>query len=1011
MMSGNRAKLRFFFGVALCATTTAVLSLPFTAHGQNVPAAQRSVDDVDDGREAQFAVQLQPFLQTYCVRCHNQEEMKSGVRLDDLTGYLNDDDIPLWQNIRRQVDEHLMPPEEERQPKADHRNAVSAWIDQAVAAARSRPAEFNGSVRRLTTSEYRNTLRDLLGIEEELTGVLPPDGITREGFANSGEDSALSPLHIEAYFNIAEKALDLSLVDVTAAPVIQNLRVELGTSINQTPCPDKLILGANSHLLQNQDFQVTELTPSRSFSFQPFRMQTVYDFIEGYKGNSTVRGWRKFDSIYHSVFACMRGNEGYPKGDAYNMVPEGLLLRPAIPSAELFQVESTYGPRANFKISLRELPDHGNFQVRVIAARYEDALLLDPAVAPQPESSPHAVTVTSPASAQTVNIEQAGIYQADAYPASATEETPAEDDAPGHLTLNLGQRQFSGTLSQPAFLAVRLPAGPLNIEAKYAGSRPLARLHLTRLPDSHDLAEAFRAFEKRTPRIGVHMGLRRDCGSTLNPVGPPRTVVASEYSEFVFQGAINNFPSPDVEKNNVNYLAGIREIGVRSEFTDGRDMPRLLIRSVEFEGPYYEDWPPVTHQNILIESNHPKDSEAYAREVIVSFATRAFRRPLTEAEAESLVAVWSESFQRSGHFVDSLKDALQVVLTSPQFLFLTARSESPEPEDLDSYELASRLSYFLWNTLPDEALLRHASTNTLHTALDSELDRMLSDPRSERFVREFTEQWLGLSRFDVVNVDRDRFPKLTREVKKHLREEPIRFVQYLIEHNLPLHYLIQSDFVMANEVVADYYGLSGGVESGFEFFCVPHHDPHLGGLLTQASILAGLSDGHESNPVKRGAWFARRIIAEPPDDPPPNVPALPPDDGSHLTLRQKLERHRDQAGCANCHAGIDPWGIPFETFDAGGLRKQDANVDARSTLPDATDVADLNELKDYLAQQRIDQVAFSFLKHLSCYAVGRSLTYKELVFLEEQGIQLQADKYCMHDLIRFVVHSDLFRKK
>jgi hypothetical protein len=228
---------------------------------------------------------------------------------------------------------------------------------------------------------------------------------------------------------------------------------------------------------------------------------------------------------------------------------------------------------------------------------------------------------------------------------------------------------------------------------------------------------------------------------------------------------------------------------------------------------------------------------------------------------------------------------------------------------------------------------------------------------------------------------------------------------------MPLGDLVQSDFVVANEVVADYYHLADRTESGLRFVPIKHQNQALGGILTQAAILAGLSDGREANPVKRGAWLARKIIAEPPDDPPPNVPQIRDDDGSKLTLRQKLERHRSQEGCAKCHSGIDPWGIPFEAFDASGSYQAEGIRDARSTLPDGTEIADLNGLKAYLLNKRVDQVAFSFLKHTATYATGRSLTYNELVFLREQGLELRPTEYRLQDLLRFVIHSDLFLKK
>ena len=1040
----SRSTLRNAVGTLLFV----LLVLGWTASGQEKPAAPGAAVATE---EAVFKENVQPLLKKFCVRCHNADNLESGIRVDQLTASLEARQIPLWKGIQKQVLDGAMPPEDEPQPTAEQRKAFDGWITRAITAARSRPSPKNGSVRRLTVSQYRNTLRDLLGLQEDLTDALPPDGISKDGFANNGQTMLLLPLQVESYFDIAEKALDLCIVDENSKPVIQNFRMDFGAAINPQPCPDTLVLGALNMLLNNADFAVTELKPTKPFEYQPFAMQTKFEFIEGYVGNDTIRAWKKFDSIYHAVFACVRGTPGYPKGEAHQAVPGGLLLRPAIPSPEIFGQSNTYGPMANFKISLRELPEQGNFRVTVKAARYDDGLLLDagspvatlaksvgdvPEIPRSGERGYGSVIVAdlSASPEATITIPHEGIYQVDVHCSAGKSQ--------GLLSLELGERRFAGQLWEPkpaaedkeakvpdqqtAFMIVRLPTGELKLKAKYGDNARLRRVAFSRLNDDSESAQRFKTFEKRSPSLGVYLGLRRDCGSTLTQVGGPRPVSNGELEEFVFEGAINDFPTPDVEKDNVNYLAGIREIGVRSEYTDGRDMPRLLVRSVEFEGPFYDSWPPVTHRNIFIESPVgrallpvlPREKETgksahptYAQEVIRSFATRAFRRPVTAAELETFVGVWKNSFADKGDFRQSIKDALLVVLTSPQFLFLIENSSSPAAEDLDAYELASKLSYFLWNAPPDQRLLELAAKNALHQSLDTEIERMIRDPRFGQFIGEFVSQWLSLDKFDVVAVDAQRYPKLTRDTKTQLRQEPVQFLRYLIEQNLPLRNIVQSDFLVANEITANYYNLADRTENGFRFVPIKHENENLGGVLTQAGILAGLSDGRESNPIKRGAWLARKIIAEPPDDPPPNVPQLKEDDGAKLTLREKLERHRNQKGCAKCHSGIDPWGIPFETFDAGGLFKKDAGVDARSTLPDRTEIRDLNGLKAYLANDRIDQVAFSFLKHVACYAVGRSLNYNELAFLQEQGIQLRPNDYRMQELLRFVIKSDLFLKK
>lgn len=994
--------------VAIC------LGLIWPSTGQDKPANPASPESDD---EKQFQQTVQPLIKKYCLRCHNADNMKSGIRVDQLTATPTDRQLFLWKDILKQVSSQAMPPEEEPQPTADERKAFSSWITSTMTAAMKRNTQRNGSVRRLTVSQYRNTLRDLLGLDEDLTDVLPPDGISKDGFANNAQTMVLSPLQVESYFEIAEKALHLCIVDEKDKPSIQTFRMDLGRKINPTPCPDNLVLGANSFLLNNADFMVTQLTPEKPFAYQPFYMQTKFDFIEGYVGNDTIREWRKFDSIYHAVFACLRGTPGYPKGEAFQVVPGGLLLRPAIPSPEIFGVSNTYGPMANFKISLRELPDRGNFRVTVKAARYDDALLLDPGSALANGNAAPRIEITDLKAPET-NIAEAGIYQVDIYRALGT---PG-----GNLSLDLGERQFAASLPDvrkataddegktteqgTALITVRLPAGPLKVTARHGDNTGLRRIVFSKVNDDSEPGRRFKSFEQRSPSLGVYVGLRRDCGSTLTRVSDPIPVTSDELQSFVFSGPINDFPSPDVEKDNVNYLAGIREIGVRSEYTDGRDMPRLLIRSIEFEGPYYAEWPPATHRQIFISSPHQNDPKAYAREILRSFTTRAFRRPVTDLELNAFVTIWQNSYADKNDFRQSIKDALLAVLTSPQFLFLIETSAGPEAEDLDGYELASKLSYFLWNTAPDARLLDWAAKKIAQDSLDSQIDRMIQDQRFGQFAQEFASQWLSLDKFDVLAVDSQRFPRLTRDAKLQLRQEPVQFLQYLIQQNLPLRNLLQSDFVMANEVVASYYKLGDRTDSGLKFVPIKHDGQHLGGVLTQASILAGLSDGRESNPVKRGAWLARKIIAEPPDDPPPNVPKLPEDDGKHLTLRQKLERHRNQEGCAKCHSGIDPWGLPFEQYDAGGLFKADA-VDARSKLPDGKEIQDLVSLKAYLADDRLDHVAFSFLKHVSTYALGRSLTYNELVFLQTEGIRLRDSGYRMQDLIRFVIKSDMFLKK
>ena len=1170
--------------------------------------------------EPAYTDKIKPFFTKNCMQCHNSETGVAGVRLDQLSSEFEDKHIAMWEGVRHRIANGTMPPKGLPQPSAQERKEISDWIGQALETAKLRPAPKNGLVRRLTVSQYRNTLRELLKLEDDVTTGLPPDAISKDGFVNNQETLQLSPLLLEAYFEIAETALGRAMVDPKSKPSIQNFKMELGAGVNPDPIKEKLILGAGSALLENRDVLITQLIPTKLFAFDPHPMKTKYRFIEGYQGNDTVRGWREYDSIYHVVYADMRGSGGYPKGKAFTTVPEGLLLRPAIPNDEQFgAADGTYGPKANFKISTRELPDNGRFRVTVTAAKYDDGMLLEKDAK---QAVGDSVTL-DPKTAKSLTVPKAGVYQVDVFPAAGQKAPPAPDatrisegllggavltgklegrakllsspfgagttlagenasvsvgavgadaadadgaagaadftvaawiepqqlrkaglisfgaagenqgwslnlgdrgmlrfdtagpdqqlnstvasptgvlknktwqhiavvvsrtdkaaklyvngygvgkgeigpenltsakatlqlgrsfdgqqyrgdladarvykralaeaeiqalvepgkkyvlappgERPQDVTITLGERQFVDEWRQPAFMAVRLNAGETSLRIQHSGIKEFDKVVFTPLADDSALLKRFAAFEKRAPKLGVHIGFRRDCGSTFAPVGSAKPVSDGKLTKYVFEGAMRNYPNPDVEKDNVNYLAGVREIAVRSEYTDGRDMPRLVVRTVEFEGPYYDTWPPVSHKSIFVDSPRKSDSAAYAKEVVTGFATRAYRRPVTATEVASLMSVYTNASASGRTFQESIKDALQVVLTSPQFLFLVETSQTPAPEPLNGYELASKLSYFLWNGPPDKATMRLAANGTLRKQLDAEVARLTADAKFSQFTREFTTQWLALDKFAVLEPDRKKFPTLTQDTRAQLKKEPIQFVDHLLRNNLPVKNLVSSDFVMMNETVAGYYGLGDKTESGFDFVPIHAGRKELGGVLTEAAIMAGLSDGRESNPVKRGSWLARRIIAEPPADPPPNVPALK-EETKNLTLRQRLEQHRSQPACAQCHSKIDPWGVALEEFDAGGRLKTVA-ADAHSTLPDKTEVNGIADLQKYLAQDRIDQVAFSFMKHLATYGTGRTLSYSEISHLKQDALLLKADGYRTKDMIRYVVNSKMFLEK
>ncbi|MEE3178920.1 MAG: DUF1587 domain-containing protein, partial [Verrucomicrobiota bacterium] len=401
-------------------------------------------------------------MKRYCYRCHGAKKMKSGVRVDILDGSLEDKQLFLLKHVHKQLVDEAMPPEDERQPGMEERKMVTKWVAQALREGERKVRAKNGSVRRLTVAQYHNTLRDLLGVEDRLADLLPADGFSKEGFKNNGDTLLLMPRMMETYFEIAERALDLCLIDESRKLRIQCFRVELGSGVNKNPSADHVEL-EGPRILPRADHWVHEVLPEKPFSFEPLAMRKKYRFNEGYKGNATVRGWRDFEGLHHSVFAAIIGKYtgGYNYGRTAHFVPEGLLLRPRSPETKNGSTE-VRGPAPTFSMPMRELPKSGILQVTVEAARYDDGYLPDTRA---PASDGRIVVDIAGGKEATLELPAEGIYQID----NVWTGQPGDDV----VTADIGKRTFSkrmkpfppppdpdGNLVGP-FLVARFPGGSI----------------------------------------------------------------------------------------------------------------------------------------------------------------------------------------------------------------------------------------------------------------------------------------------------------------------------------------------------------------------------------------------------------------------------------------------------------------------------------------------------------------------------------------------------------------------
>lgn len=416
-----------------------------------------------------------------------------------------------------------------------------------------------------------------------------------------------------------------------------------------------------------------------------------------------------------------------------------------------------------------------------------------------------------------------------------------------------------------------------------------------------------------------------------------------------------------------------------------------------------------------------------ARAITEWLVTRAFRRPATREEVDRYAKVWETAQAEGGdQFEAGLQGLVRTVLCSPKFLFrleLDDRPRARKPQPLDDYQLASRLSYFLWSTLPDEDLLALAAKRQLGPNLAAQVRRMLRDPRAAALVQNFGMQWLQLQRLPAFQPDPTLFPGVNDGLKRAMLRETELFLGEVLREDRSLLDLVDADFTYVNRPLARHYGLekvafpsSPGAKEGrrrddSEFVRVSLPPGQRGGLLTHASILTATSNPTRTSPVKRGKWVLEQFLGTPPPPAPPDVPALDQQKELTGTLRQRMEQHRANPACAGCHTQMDALGFAFENFDAvGRYREKDGAepINASGSLPDGRAFAGAAELKGILKEKK-DLVARNLAEKLMTYGLGRGLEYYDERALRKVLAELAAADYRFSALVISIVQSDPFR--
>ena len=856
-----------------------------------------------DSSTAGYREIIAPFFKQHCVRCHGPLKQAGEFHLERhlKTDFLDPSAKEKWGEVVNVLNSHEMPPEKEPQPKPAEVAKVVDWITAQLARAEVSRRDGQIVLRRLNRDEYRNTIRDLTGVDLDVASF--PQEPTAGGFDNNGKALTMSPMHTELYLDAARKVLDRALVEGKQPPSIKwRFEPEVGDGDHSRVRYDgqnAIVHGAKNRVEGN--FKVMHHDSwDRHLNARDFRMKHEGDYVIRVRAGGkvptrqqVVESARKF--LDHRFEEQMKNNA---KGEKWHR-------EAVINDIKHFETDRIY--------------DYGPPRLKLI-------------------------------------------------------------------------RDLGG---QP---------------------KVITEFDVTAAADKPDI------YEFRTRMT------QESAGITI------------EYA----------YPIPRVLENF--WMQG----------HDNFARPEAWVDWFELEGPLYESWPPPSHRLVLGDAPQPKqDVRVAARAVLTRFMPRAYRRPVTATEVDDKLKLFDTVLKQtpSPSFVQAIKTPLIAVMVSPHFLYLAepgrdeAATASVKPTNtkeantkpattnvaspksaattsaartLTDHELAARLSYFLWSSMPDAELTQLADKGQLHdkATLAKQVTRLLTDPKSEAFVQNFAGQWLGLREVGANPPAADLFPQYDRHLEVSMIDESRAFFAEILKHDLSVMNFVGSDFVVINERLARFYGIPDVRGDHFRRVAVPN-GVHRGGVVTQASILTITSNGTRTSPVKRGTWVMKNLLGTDPGLPVANVgdiaPKVPGIDKA--TVRQRLEIHRQLAQCARCHNKIDPLGFALENFDAAGdwrdregfgykgrVSPNDPLIDASSKLPDGTAIVGVDGLRQALLKKE-DLFLSCLANKLLTYALGRELGVADQSQIKAAIANTKQNQHTLRSLIQFVVQSVPFGTK
>jgi hypothetical protein len=978
-----------------------------------LPVLSAADSNADLGRK--FTQTVRPFVDQYCVACHSGTSPAAGLDLrpyQTMASVVHD--YGQWSIVLDKLAAGQMPPKGMKQPPPESRQAVVDWIKAVRVNEAQKNAGDPGVVlaRRLSNAEYNYTIRDLTGVDLKPTREFPVDPANPAGFDNSGESLTMSPALLNKYLQAAREVADHMVLT-----------------------PDGFDFASHPMLVETDRDRYAIQRILQFYESQPTEYMDYF-----------IAAWR-----YKNRAAL-----GKPNATLASLAAESKLSAKYLPMVWniLEGNQDEVGPIKKLRDMWRQMPKPGVWEEEVeaqarVMRNYVAAIRK---VTAMEFAAP--IVRGLPAGSQPLMNWKWRMFNTHRRN-SDPEALRTDKDPPAPLPMI---PRYPGLHQEGAYRAAalmkhaRATVPDLVVPAAERDRYQAAFEKFANVfPDNFYISERGRYFpddsedKGRFLSAGYHnvMGYWRDDQPLMELIldEKGRQQLDRLWTEFDFIADHTNRTWAQFYFNQSGAVDGRgAESGTERPADKALDSPEVIfamrdkyIAKAEASGnPVAVDAMKTHFQWINdtlrgLEKLH-HEAEPLQVQALLKFTERAYRRPLTGVERDEAVSFYHTLREKNGlSHEDAIRDSIVRVLMSPKFCYrIDLKSSGPATASaagrvpLSDYALASRLSYFLWSSMPDDELLSHAKSGDLHNVevLKAQARRMLKDPKVRGLATEFGGNWLNFRQFETISsVDRERFPSFTNELKEAMFEEPIRYLDDVIRSDRSVLDLVYGKDTFVNPALAKHYGMPafpGGpdhwirVENASQF--------GRGGLLPMAVFLTLNSPGLRTSPVKRGHWVVKEVLGEVIPPPPPNVPELPHDESKlDLPLREVLAQHRNNPSCAPCHQRFDNYGLAFENYGPiGGHRTKDLaghTVDTKVTFPNGWTGDGFQAIEQYIREKRQNDYLDNLSRKLLAYALNRSLTLPDEPAVEEMKASLSANGYRFRPMVEAIVTSTQFRTK